>query len=113
MNPGYDTVGFMADTKIPKSRAICPIVLDRVGNARSPVPVTRTGGPDAEAVPARDWLGAMKIQGEIHGDLIAPAVDLSDWESFAWEGLPLDTRLRRWNLPDPDSLFNGSRRCPS
>ena len=81
----YGTVGFMEDTKIPKFNATCLTVLDKVGEARKPVSVTRIGGPVAQVVPplnpAGDWLGAMKNHGEIHGDLIAPVADLSDWES--------------------------------
>ena len=57
------------------------------GKTRNPVLVTRFGKPVAQVVPpppspAGDWLGAMKDDGEIRGDLIAPAADLSDWEAL-------------------------------
>ena len=77
----------MEEIQISKFKATCLSVLDRVGKTRKPVLVTRFGKPVAQVLPpppnpAGDWLGAMKDHGEIHGDLIAPAADLSVWEAL-------------------------------
>ncbi|MCY3546003.1 MAG: hypothetical protein OXH49_03910 [Gemmatimonadetes bacterium] len=37
--------------------------------------------PDAEA-PRVEWLGAMRDMGEIRGDIISPASELSDWDVY-------------------------------
>ena len=65
----------------------CLAVLDRVGKTRQPVLVTRFGKQVTQVVPpppdpGANRLGAMKDQGEIHGDLIAPVSDVSDWEAL-------------------------------
>ena len=87
MMSDHGTLGLMDEIQISKFKATCLAVLDRVGKTRNPVLVTRFGKPVAQVVPpppspAGDWLGAMKDDGEIHGDLIAPAADLSDWEAL-------------------------------
>lgn len=75
----------MEEIRISKFKATCLAVLDRVGKTRQPVLVTRFGKPVAQVVPpppspAGDWLGAMRDRGKIHGDLVAPAADSSEWE---------------------------------
>lgn len=77
----------MEEIQISKFKATCLAVLDRVEKTCEPVLVTRFGKPVAQVVPsppspAGDWLGAMKDQGEINGDLIAPAADLSEWDAL-------------------------------
>jgi len=82
----YATFDPMEEIQISKFKATCLAVLDRVGKTRETVLVTRYGKPVAQVVPppnpAGDWLGAMKDDGEIHSDLIAPAADPSDWEAL-------------------------------
>ena len=82
----HGTFDSMEEIRISKFKATCLAVLDRVGKTRSPVLVTRFGKPVAQVVPppspAGDWLGAMKDDGEVRGDLIAPVADLSDWEAL-------------------------------
>jgi antitoxin (DNA-binding transcriptional repressor) of toxin-antitoxin stability system len=57
-----------------------------VGKTRKPVLVTRFGKPVAQIVPPppperrEDWFDSMKGRGQIMGDIITPASDLSDWE---------------------------------
>ena len=87
MDLDHGTFFFMEEIQISKFKATCLAVLDRVGKTRKPVLVTRFGKPVAQVLPppsdaAGDWLGAMKDQGEIHGDLIAPAADPSEWEAL-------------------------------
>ncbi len=75
----------MEEIQISKFKATCLAVLDRVGRSRKPVLVTRFGKPVAQIVPpppspAGEWLGAMRDDGEIRDDLVAPAADLAEWD---------------------------------
>ena len=75
----------MEEIQISKFKATCLAVLDRVGKTRKPVLVTRFGKPVAQVLPPPssspgDWLGLMKDFGEIRGDLVAPAAEISEWE---------------------------------
>lgn len=77
----------MIEIQISKFKATCLSVLDRVAKTGEPVLVTRLGKPLARILPlppgsVGDWLGAMEGSGEIHGDLIAPAAEPSDWEAL-------------------------------
>ena len=79
--------GPMEEIQISKFKATCLAVLDRVGKTRKPVLVTRFGKPIAQVLPpppcpTGNWLGAMKDQGEIHGDLVAPVTDPMEWEAL-------------------------------
>ena len=81
----HGTFFSMEEIRISKFKATCLAVLDRVGKTRKPVLVTRFGKPVAQVLPppsnpAGHWLGAMKDDGEIRGDLVAPVADLSEWE---------------------------------
>ncbi len=85
MDSDHGTLGNMEEIQISKFKATCLAVLDRVGRTRKPVLVTRFGKPVAQVLPppsypAGEWLGAMQGDGEIRDDLVAPAVDLSEWE---------------------------------
>ena len=71
--------------QISKFKTTCLAVLDRVGKTGNPILITRFGKPVAQIVPpppgpSGSWLGAMQDRGRIHGDLVAPASDLADWE---------------------------------
>ena len=77
----------MIEMQISKFKATCLSVLDRVAKTGEPVLITRLGKPLARVLPlppgpSGDWLGAMEGSGEIHGDLVAPAADPSDWEAL-------------------------------
>lgn len=65
-------------------KQICLRLLDEVGASGEPIVVTKRGRPVAQltALPASsqgDWAGALRDQGTVHGDLVAPATDPSDW----------------------------------
>ena len=75
----------MEEIEISTFKATCLAVLDRVGRTGRPVLVTRLGKPVARILPppsCRDgeWLGAMQDDGKILDDLVAPAVNLSEWD---------------------------------
>ncbi len=74
------------EIQISKFKATCLAVLDRVGKTRKPLLVTRFGKPVAQILPppspAGNWLGAMKEQGEICDDLVAPVTDPAEWEAL-------------------------------
>ncbi|MXY35017.1 MAG: type II toxin-antitoxin system Phd/YefM family antitoxin [Boseongicola sp. SB0664_bin_43] len=85
MGSDHGTNSSMEEIQISKFKATCLAVLDRVGRMRKPVLVTRFGKPVAQILPppqspAGEWLGAMRDDGEIRGDLIAPAADLAEWD---------------------------------
>jgi prevent-host-death family protein len=63
----------------------CLRVLDEVNASGEPIVITKRGTPVAQLTPVKpgrsdDWFGAMSGQGEIYGDLVAPAVELGEWE---------------------------------
>ncbi len=68
------------------------LVRERARAAYGPAPVTHHDttdvpsettdpGPDAEAARV-EWLGAMRDMGEITGDIVSPASELSDWDVY-------------------------------
>ena len=68
------------------------LVRERARAAYGPAPVahrdttdvpseTTDPGPDAEAARV-EWLGAMRDMGEITGDIVSPASELSDWDVY-------------------------------
>ncbi|HUO24944.1 MAG TPA: type II toxin-antitoxin system Phd/YefM family antitoxin [Candidatus Aquilonibacter sp.] len=75
----------MKEVAISEFKAKCLALLDQVQKTKKPILVTRRGKPVAEVVPptpvrANDWIGSMKDEMEILGDLVAPASDADDWE---------------------------------
>ena len=87
MDSDHGMFGPMEEIQISKFKATCLAVLDRVRKTRKPVLVTRFGKPIAQVLPppprpAGNWLGAMKDQGEICGDLVAPVMDPMEWEAL-------------------------------
>ena len=77
----------MQQVQISKFKATCLAVLDRVAQTREPIVVTRRGTPIARIVPAApspagSWLGSMKDSVTIHGDIVGPASEPSDWEAL-------------------------------
>lgn len=69
-------------------KARCLAVLKRVKQTGQPIVVTRFGEPIAEIVPptppapAEPWLGRLKGQAEITGDIVAPVADASNWDAM-------------------------------
>jgi prevent-host-death family protein len=77
----------MDEIAISKFKATCLAVLERVRRTRQPVRVTRFGKPVAEIVPPTEAqrpkrrLGTLGGTMEIHGDIVGPIGDESDWEA--------------------------------
>ncbi len=77
--------------KIPISefKATCLAVLEGVRKTKQPVLITRFGKPVAEVVapsPERakaGWMGCMRTEGTIVGDIVGPAVGSETWESLS------------------------------
>ncbi|MFN2382788.1 MAG: type II toxin-antitoxin system Phd/YefM family antitoxin [Gemmatimonadota bacterium] len=73
---------------ISKFKATCLAVLERVRLTGQPVLVTRRGVPIAEITPPQpltapgDWIGSMKGQIRIIGDIVGPVLDSSEWEAL-------------------------------
>ena len=77
----------MKEIAISEFKAKCLALLDQVQKTKKPIRVTRFGKPVAEvvppsAVPTADWMGSMKDEIEILGDIVSPANEESDWEAL-------------------------------
>jgi len=76
----------MKEVAISEFKAKCLALLDQVQKTKRPIRVTRFGRPIAEVVPpsvekrAHDWLGSMKDEIRVLGDIISPASGPDDWE---------------------------------
>lgn len=76
----------MKEIAISKFKANCLGVLERVRRTGKPVQVTKFGKPVAQIVPppelkrSKRWVGSMAGTVQILADIVAPAVDESDWE---------------------------------
>jgi prevent-host-death family protein len=75
----------MKEVAISEFKAKCLALLDQVQKTKRPIVVTRFGKPVAEVFPpspksARDWIGSMRDEIKILGDIVSPANDLEDWE---------------------------------
>jgi prevent-host-death family protein len=78
----------MEEISISEFKAKCLAILERVRKTRKPVRVTRFGKPVAEIVapsPVKErseWMGSMKGQMEILGDIVSPVIDENDIEAL-------------------------------
>jgi prevent-host-death family protein len=85
----------MEEIAISKFKAKCLAILERVRRTNQPIRVTRFGKPVAEIVPPSlenrppRRLGTLAGSVVIHGDIVSPIGDISDWEA-AQEGIPWD-----------------------
>ncbi len=75
----------MREIAISEFKAKCLAILDEVQKTKQAVRVTRRGKPVAEVVPpsptaTKDWMGSMRGEVKILGDIISPASDPDDWE---------------------------------
>jgi prevent-host-death family protein len=76
----------MQEIPISKFKATCLAVLERVRETGEPIVVTRFGHPIAQIVPPEEakqtprfGTGVGSIT--IHGDIVGPISDISDWEA--------------------------------
>lgn len=65
----------------------CLRLLDEVGVSGESIVITKRGKPVAQLTPVTaahhaEWAGALRNQGSIEGDLIAPAVEPHEWEAL-------------------------------
>lgn len=72
---------------VSKFKATCLAALDRVRRTGRPLRVTRFGKPLADVIPPRpiarpkSWLGSMRDQGRIDGDIISPIEPVDVWDN--------------------------------
>lgn len=77
----------MEEIAISKFKATCLAVLERVRKTGKPILVTRFGKPIAEVKPPSEAkpqlrrLGTLASKIEIHGDIVGPISDISEWEA--------------------------------
>jgi prevent-host-death family protein len=77
----------MKKVAISEFKARCLSLLDEVQKTKNPILVTRFGKPIAQVAPppvlmAASWLGSMKDEIKILGDIISPANDEEEWEAL-------------------------------
>jgi len=75
----------MKEIAISEFKAKCLGLLEQVQKTKKPIRITRFGRPVAEVVPpsnasSENWLGSMKGEIEILGDIISPVGDEKEWE---------------------------------
>ncbi len=75
----------MNEVSISEFKAKCVALLDQVQKTKQPLRVTRFGKPVAEVIPcsmeaSTDWIGSMRDEIEIVGDIVSPANELGEWE---------------------------------
>ena len=89
----------MEEIAISKFKAKCLAILERVRRTNEPIRVTRFGKAVAEIMPPssttlpRRRLGTLANSFVIHGDIVSPIGDISDWEA-AQEGVAWDPQER-------------------
>ena len=76
----------MEEIAISKFKATCLAVLEKVKKTGQPILVTRFGSPVAQITPPAPSKRAPKLGTgigsiTIHGDIVGPISDLSDWEA--------------------------------
>ena len=77
----------MEEVAISEFKAKCLALLEQVRVTKRPLRVTRFGKPVAEVLPpspsgaSADWMGSLADRMEIHGDIIAPVIEETDWEA--------------------------------
>ena len=78
----------MQEISISEFKAKCLALLEQVGKTKKPIRITKFGKPVAEVVPpspvshSGQWIGSMKGQMEILGDIVSPVIDESDIEAL-------------------------------
>jgi prevent-host-death family protein len=74
----------MDEVAISEFKAKCLALLERVRQTKKPLRITRFGKPVADVVPATPdaaqgmWIGSMKDNMAILGDIVAPVIDEAD-----------------------------------
>lgn len=78
----------MKEIAISEFKAKCLALIDEVQKTRQPIRVTRFGKPVVQVtvIPPeaeqRSWIGSMKHEMKILGDIVSPASDQGDWEAL-------------------------------
>jgi prevent-host-death family protein len=78
----------MEEVAISEFKAKCLALLEQVRKTKKPIRITRRGKPVAEVIPASptsegsDWLGFMKGEFDIVGDIVSPVIDVDDIEAL-------------------------------
>lgn len=75
----------MNEVSISEFKAKCLALIDQVQKTKQPLRITRFGKPVAEVLPpstesSSEWIGSMKDEIEICGDIVSPANNPDDWE---------------------------------
>lgn len=82
-----DKIMVMNDVSISEFKAKCLGLIEQVHKTRQPLRITRHGRPVAEVIPAgpdrkRNFVGDMIGTAKIVGDIVAPVIDLDEFEVY-------------------------------
>ena len=76
----------MKEVAISEFTAKCLALIDEMRHTKQPIRVTKFGKAVADVIPptpdakAEQWIGSMKDQIKILGDIVTPASEPPDWE---------------------------------
>jgi antitoxin (DNA-binding transcriptional repressor) of toxin-antitoxin stability system len=76
----------MKEIAISEFKAKCLAIVEEVHKTKHPIQITKFGkvvaelGPPKPKPAPKDWMGSMKGEVKILGDIISPASDPEDWE---------------------------------
>ncbi|MGC0773030.1 MAG: type II toxin-antitoxin system Phd/YefM family antitoxin [Candidatus Acidiferrum sp.] len=79
----------MEEIAISEFKAKCLAILAHVEKTKEPVRITRHGKPVAEVIPAVQtvdraaWIGSLKGEIKILGDIVSPVIDLDEIEALS------------------------------
>jgi prevent-host-death family protein len=78
----------METVNVSTFKATCLALLEKVKKTGQPILILKKGKPLAEVIPPpppekpESWLGILRSEGEILGDIISPASDEAEWEAL-------------------------------
>ena len=78
----------MEKIQISAFKAKCLAIVEKVKNTKEPIIITKKGKPIAQVIPMpepekeKDWLGCMKGEFTITGDIVGPISNAEDWEAL-------------------------------
>jgi len=78
----------MQQVAISTFKAKCLALLEQVRRTKKPIRITRFGKAVVDVVPVppaaekAHWLGSMRDEMEIRGDIVSPVIEETDWEAL-------------------------------
>ena len=82
----------METVSVSEFKATCLELLAKVGRTGEPILITKRGKPLAQVTPPppqrkKSWLGCMAGTAHVLGDIVAPALDPSEYGDADWSNV--------------------------